>query len=130
MQVKNRFMNNNIVQKVSVFIALELSFRYNIDMTEALNGKGRIVTDILKLQPNQELVLQFEMGRRGRLETRRITVDCVKLALPGDRLGPSITFTVENDGTMPARSRPQRWTLRAGEMKEMTLIDLNETESA
>lgn len=95
-------------------------------MTEAQNVGGIVVKDILTLKPNQELVLKFEVGRRGRRETKRIIVDHVADALPGDPLGPSITFAVENDGTMPEKSRPQKWTLKTGEMKGMTLIDPSE----
>ena len=98
-------------------------------MTEAQNGG--VVKDILKLKPKQELVLEFEMGKYGerRQLARRIIVDHVKDALPGDPLGPSITFLVENEGSMPAGSKPQRWTLKTGEMKGMTLIDPSKQDS-
>jgi hypothetical protein len=96
-------------------------------MPESLNNEGKVITDILKLQPKQELILKFGIGRRGRQETKRIVVDHVEDALPGDPLGPSITFTTEPDlDVMPAGSKPQKFTLQTGEMEKMTLIDPNQ----
>jgi len=95
-------------------------------MTETLNNDGRVVEDILTLQPNQELTLRFGIGRRGRQEERKIIVEGVEDALPGDPLGPSLTFTAKAEKPMHVGSKPQRFTLQVGEMQGMTLIDFSE----